>query len=185
MLTLTTVLQAATDSGSYGSGPLVGLLPTRATVPLWAFAVSVLALVLSAGAVYFQLVTHRAKKPVINIQISGLPPYASEDDRTKVVIQNVGTKATSRKVHVTVDCSWMPLISYRLNFPSEGYCLEPGEEHRWRLRLNEKLVPNSLVRVTVWDSNRDHWSAYEHLNSTTDVARTGGASDDSSEALTQ
>lgn len=128
----------------------------------WAFVVSIIALGISGTTAYFQLRTHQAKKPVINIAIDGLPPYESPQDRTLVTITNDGTAATTRQLDVRVDCSWMPLISYRLNLPDK-YCLEPNEHYWWRIRLNDQLVPNSMVKVTVWDSRRDHWQVSEHL----------------------
>lgn len=142
------------------------------SVPYWALGISAASLLISAAAGYFQFRAHRAKKPVISITMDGLPPYESQQAKTEVRVKNVGSASTTRRLDVTVHCSWMPLLSYRLNFPTETYCLEPEEEHWWRFRMNDNLVPNSLVKVTVWDADRDHSTAYEHLNTPTSVAAT-------------
>jgi hypothetical protein len=144
--------------------------PSRAPNP--ALVIALLSLLVSTSTAYIQFRAHRAKKPVISITMTGLPPYRDAQARTEVKIKNVGTAATTRRLDVTVICSWMPLLSYRLNFSTASYCLEPNEEYWWGFRMNDSLVPNSLVKVVVSDSNRDDWIAYEHLNTPANVATT-------------
>ena len=154
-------------TGSAASSPQV---QASVSIPWLAFAVSIISLLLSATAGYFQWRTHISKKPVVGITIDDLPPYEDPTDRTVIAIKNVGTAATTRELSITVTCSWMPLISYRLNLPTEKYCLDPNEDYWWELRLNEELVPNSTVRVTVWDSDRDHWERVAVFNTPVNLA---------------
>jgi hypothetical protein len=139
-------------------------------VSWWALGVSIVSLGVAAVTGYFQWRTHISKKPVVGITIDTLPPYDRPSDRTLVSVKNVGTAATTRELSITVSCSWMPLISYRLNLPTEKYCLEPSEDFWWELKLNEDVVPNSTVRVTVWDSDRDHWERIAVLNTPINVS---------------
>lgn len=153
-----------------GTGSMASRPQASTSIPWLALGVSIISLLLSATTGYFQWRTHISKKPVVGITIDSLPPYGDPTDRTLIAIKNVGTAATTRELRITVSCSWMPLISYRLNFPTEKYCLDPNEDYWWELRLNEELVPNSTVRVTVWDSDRDHWERVAVLNTPVNLA---------------
>jgi len=143
---------------------LAAAQPWYANLALLALGVSTLSLLVSGLVAYFHFRTHQSKKPVVNIELEELPPYENKQSRTLIRVKNVGTSPTTRDLQITVDCSWMPLVSYRLNFPTVKYCLDPNEIYWWRIRLNDQLVPNSVVRVTVWDSNRDHWEQHQILN---------------------
>jgi hypothetical protein len=130
----------------------------------YALVVSTISLLTSFVTGYFQFYTHRTKKPVVAISMVDLPPYPDEQRRTVINIKNVGTAATTRRVDITVSCSWMPFLSYRLNLPTAAYCLEPNEEYWWRFRMDDNIVPNSVVTVTVRDAQRDSWKLQEQIN---------------------
>ena len=177
MLFLVSLLLIATQSvvaatGTVGPPPSVpssarhvSATPGQSTnIALYALAISVASLAASATTAFVQFRTHRAKKPVVAITISDLPPYTDNSGTTYVHIKNVGTAATSRHVNIAVSCTWMPLISYKLNLPTEDYCLEPSEEYWWRFRMNDRVVPNSMVTVIVSDAGADDfWKLHQHI----------------------
>lgn len=136
-----------------------------AAIAKYALVVSICSALLSAITGYFQFRTYRARRPAVVITLTDLPPYKDNSAVTYVAVKNVGTAATTRQLDITVSCSWMPLLSYRLNLPSESYCLEPNEEYWWRFRMNDRVVPNSTVTVRVRDADRDYWEARQHIES--------------------
>jgi hypothetical protein len=134
-----------------------------ATVAKYALMVSGLSFLISIVTAYFQFRAHRAKRPVMLITMSNLPPYTDDNVQTVITIKNVGTAATTNQVGITVFCSWMPFLSYKLNLPTDTYCLEPNEEYWWRFRMDDRVVPNSIVVVTVRDAKRDSWKWQEQI----------------------
>jgi hypothetical protein len=142
-----------------------------ATIAKYALVVSLASALISAVTAYFQFRTHRAKKPAMVISMNGVPPYPDEQTTTYISVKNVGSAATSRDLDITVSCSWMPLLSYKLNLPSEAYCLEPNEEYWWRFRMNDRVVPNSMVVVTVRDQKRYFWKLQQHIESVPSVLK--------------
>ncbi len=151
--------------GAGGANPQTNPLSDQSAVNFskYALIVSISSAAISAITAYFQFRTHRARRPAVIITLSDLPPYQNDRATTYLAVKNVGTGATSRKLDITVSCSWMPFLSYRLNLPSEAYCLEPNEEYWWRFRMNDRVVPNSTVTVAVKDSRRHYWKLQEHI----------------------
>jgi hypothetical protein len=108
--------------------------------------------------------TESAKRPVVDIKLEGLPPYVDDNQKTILKLKNVGTKETNADLFVIVSCSWMPAISYKMNFPSEGHTLDINEEIIWRFRLDEHYTPNSVVAVQVTDSKTSmFWELHEQI----------------------
>jgi hypothetical protein len=138
---------------------------STATIATYALAVSICSALISAITGYVQFRTYRARRPAVVITLTDLPPYTDNNATTYVAVKNVGTGATTRRLDITVFCSWMPLLSYRLNLPSESYCLEPNEEYWWRFRMNDRVVPNSTITVRVRDADRDYWETRQHIES--------------------
>lgn len=102
------------------------------------------------------------KKPVVEILVDTLPKYKSDQDKTVVTIKNVGEKATGQNPDVTISCSWMPNISYRLNFPTNSYNLEPKEAMIWKVRLDSAPPENSSIVITVRDGAFS-WERHEQI----------------------
>ncbi|RIA31597.1 hypothetical protein DFO61_2321 [Ectopseudomonas oleovorans] len=102
------------------------------------------------------------KKAVIEIQAESLPKYSSDEEKTLITIKNVGEKATGKKPTVTISCSWMPNISYNLNFPSDGYNLEHKESMKWKIRLDNNPPANSSIIIRVSD-NGAGWEHHEQI----------------------
>ena len=133
---------------------------------------TIITVLATAINIYFVFKTHSAKRPVVDISVSGLPPYKSKDDLTIITLKNVGTAPTGPNPQVILACSWMPSVSYFLNLPSERYNLDANEQITWRLRLDSRLVPNSTVTIKVVD-NRESlfvtrrgiiWERHEHIS---------------------
>lgn len=103
-----------------------------------------------------------SKKPMTDIKLESLPPYTSETQKTRLKLKNVGTKDTSTSPIVIVSCSWMPSVSYKLNFPSDDYNLGVNEEIVWKFRLDEHFTPNSTVAVKVTDKST-FWELHEQI----------------------
>lgn len=105
-----------------------------------------------------------AKRPVIDIKLEGLPPYADDNQKTVLRLKNVGTKETGPDPVAVVSCSWMPTLSYKMNFPSDGYIIDVNEEVIWRFRLDEHYSPNSVVAVKVTDTKTStFWDLHEQI----------------------
>ncbi|HJQ32432.1 MAG TPA: hypothetical protein VJ866_09640 [Pyrinomonadaceae bacterium] len=107
----------------------------------------------------------QSKRPVIDIKLNCLPPYKSVDQKTILKLKNVGTKETGENPYVLVSCSWMPRISYKMNFPSSSYKLDMNEEIIWKFRMDENYTPNSTVAVHVADvsGSKVSWDLHEQL----------------------
>ena len=104
-----------------------------------------------------------AKNPVIDFVINNLPEYTEAADKTSITLKNVGTRATGKEPDVTITCSWMANMSYKLNFPSDNYNLEPNETMTWKIRLDNNPPANSSVIVRVY-SNGCTWEHHEQIS---------------------
>jgi hypothetical protein len=108
--------------------------------------------------------SHKSKKPVLDIKLETLPPYKDDAHKTILSIKNVGTKETSSDLLVIVSCSWMPSISYKMNFPTDAYRLDPNEEIIWKFRIDEHYTPNSIVAVKITDGGSNiMWDLHEQI----------------------
>lgn len=114
---------------------------------------------------YFVYQNYKAKKPVIDIKLENLPPYSDDKQRTILKLKNVGTGETGRDPEVVVSFSWIPGISYKCNFPSKGYRLDPNEEIIWKFRVDGNCGPESKIAVKVTNTNpsRTNWELHEQL----------------------
>lgn len=156
------ILQSPEATKELGASPAN---QSAGTIAKYALLVSICSALVSAITGYFQFRTYRARKPAVIITLTDLPPYKDNNATTYVAVKNVGTAATTRRLDITVFCSWMPLLSYRLNLPSESYRLEPNEEYWWRFRMNDRVVPNSTVKVIVRNADQDYWETRQHIES--------------------
>jgi ribosomal protein S8E len=66
------------------------------------------------------------KTAVVEIKVENLPPYTNPEDRTTVLLKNVGTTKTSTNLETLITCSWMSNISYKLNLPNPAFFLAPN-----------------------------------------------------------
>lgn len=125
----------------------------------WSVVIVIIATIIN---VYFVYRNWEIKKPVIDFEIDKLPPYSSDDEKSTITLKNVGNKGTEKNPEVLVSCSWMPNTSYKLNFPSNNYNLEPSESMTWKLRIDNNPLPNStvIIKVTSYYS----WEYHEQIS---------------------
>lgn len=147
-----------TAGGSSGVGDWTAWLP---------IVISTFALFVSGLTAYTNWRTHRAKKPVVDIAVDGLPPYADAVQLTTICLKNVGSAATVRGPEIEVECSWVPGLVQRLRLPHDNYCLDPNEQMSWKVRLDDSLPSHSKVVVRVYDgtryAHRDSWERHIEL----------------------
>ncbi len=128
--------------------------------------ITVLATIVNVYFVYrgYELTrgSEASKKPMIDIKLESLPPYKSDTQKTILKLKNVGSRDTKTSPLVIVSCSWMPSVSYKLNFPSDNYTLAVNEEIVWKFRMDEHFTPNSIVAVKVFDKSTS-WELHEQI----------------------
>jgi hypothetical protein len=108
---------------------------------------------------------HESKIPVLDIKLENLPPYKDANQKTILKIKNVGEKRTCDNPLIVVSCSWMPSVSYKMNFPSDPYRFDPNEEVIWKFRIDEHFPANSIVAVAAYDAEADtSWDLHEQIS---------------------
>lgn len=113
---------------------------------------------------YLTLWKYLQQTSVIDIKIDNLPPYPNEKEKTVITLKNVGLKKTKKNLNVTLSCSWLSGISYKLEFPSESYFLAPNEEISWKIRINDNIPENSNIRVNVRTPYGTSWDLHEQIS---------------------
>lgn len=113
--------------------------------------------------IYMTYWKYSQQDPVIDIKTTNLPPYENKEDKTVVNIKNVGQKKTKKNLIVVVSCSWMPGVSYKLNFHEQVHYLAPNEEISWKLRINDEMPVNSSIHVRVSENNGLYWDYNEQI----------------------
>ena len=92
---------------------------------------------------------HQDQKPVIDITVEKLPPYQNDDEKTVLILKNVGNKDSDPNLLIILNCSWLTGISYKFNLNTESSYLAVNEEIKWKIRINDKIPPNSKITIDV------------------------------------
>jgi hypothetical protein len=104
------------------------------------------------------------KTAVVEIKVENLPPYSNPEEKTTVLLKNVGTTKTSANFEALITCSWMPNMSYKLNLPNQAFFLAPNEEVTWKIRLDNDVIKNSTVSIKVTDKRGYYWDRHDQVS---------------------
>ncbi len=115
--------------------------------------------------VYLAFKKHSQQKPVIDIKVENLPPYKTINDKTTIILKNVGNKDSDGDLEILIICSWITSVSYKLELPDAGGFLAPNEEMKWKIRLNDELTGNSSIKVLATNPiSKNTWSYVEQIS---------------------
>jgi hypothetical protein len=104
-----------------------------------------------------------SEKAVIDIKLKNLPPYKTENDRTHIILKNIGNDDTRALPIVLLSCSWTPGISHKLNFPSGNSLVSINEEFQWKLRLPGNPPEGATIELEADDPKGFSWHYHESI----------------------
>jgi hypothetical protein len=124
------------------------------------------------AAIYFAYQSNKLNKELakqtavatLDIKISNLPPYKSDNEYSELIIKNVGQRVSGKHIKVTAVCSWADEIEYVFKFPNPEWVLNPNEENHWKLRFGHSgQLAGEKILIKVSDNTGVAWEKTERI----------------------